>query len=46
MQVLHGFSTEEDAQAYLATQLFTDDVVGELKDLLEADPEVSIYGVA
>ena len=44
--VLHRFSSEEDARAYLATQLFTDDVVGELKGLLEAEPEVSIYGVA
>ena len=46
VQVLHGFSTEEEAQAYLGTELFSNDVVGELKGLLEADPEVRIYSVA
>ena len=46
VQVLHGFSSEENAQAYLATDLFVNDVVGELKSLLEADPEVRIYSVA
>lgn len=46
VQVLHGFSSEENARAYLVTKLFTDDVVGELKSLLEADPEVRIYSVA
>ena len=45
VQVLHGFSSEENAQAYLGTNLFTDDVVGELKSLLEADPEIRIYSV-
>ena len=46
VQVLHGFASEENAQAYLATELFSHDVVGELKSLLEADPEVHIYSVA
>ena len=46
VQVLHGFSSEENAQAYLASDLFANDVVGELKSLLEADPEVRIYSVA
>ena len=46
VQVLHGFSSEENAQACLGTNLFTDDVVGELKSLLEADLEVRIYSVA
>ncbi len=45
VQVLHGFSSEEDAQAYLATELFSNDIVGELKPLLEADPEVRVYSV-
>lgn len=45
-QVLHGFPSEENAQACLGTNLFTDDVVGELKSLLEADLEVRIYSVA
>ncbi len=43
VQVLHGFASEENARAYLTTEIFTNDVVGELKPLLEADPEVRIY---
>ena len=46
VQVLHGFSSEKNAHAYLATELFSNDVVGELKGLLDADPEVHIYSVA
>ncbi len=46
VQVLHGFASEENAQAYLATELFANDVVGELKSLLETDPEVRIYSDA
>ncbi len=46
VQVLHGFSSEENARAYLTTEIFNNDVVGELKSLLEADPEVHIYSVA
>ncbi len=46
VQVLHGFSSEKNAQAYLETELFSNDVVGELKSLLEAAPEVHIYSVA
>ncbi len=46
VQVLHGFSSEDDARAYLSTEIFSNDVVGELKSLLEADPEIRIYSVA
>lgn len=46
VQVLHGFDTVENAQAYLQTQLFTADVVGALSPLLSAPPEVRIYQVA
>jgi len=46
VQVLHGFATEENAQAYLTTDIFSNDVVGQLKPLLEADPEIHIYSVA
>ncbi len=46
VQVLHGFASEENARAYLTTELFSNDVGGELKPLLEADPEVHIYSVA
>ncbi len=46
VQVLHGFASEENARAYLTTEIFSNDVGGELKSLLEADPEVRIYSVA
>ena len=46
VQVLHGFTSEEDARAYLTTEIFSHDVVSELKPLLEADPEIRIYSVA
>ncbi len=43
VQVLHGFSNKEAAEAYLETDMFGNDVVGELGPLLDADPEVRIY---
>lgn len=46
VQVLHGFDNTENATAYLSSDLFTQDVVGELGTLLAADPEVRIYDVA
>ena len=46
VQVMNGFASEENARSYLTTELFTKDIVGELKPLLEADPEVHIYSVA
>ncbi|MBL4688262.1 MAG: hypothetical protein JKY37_26985 [Nannocystaceae bacterium] len=46
VQVLHGFATEQQAEAYLGTDMFSNDVVGELKNLLDAAPEVRIYSVA
>ena len=45
VQVLHGFDSEENAQNYLISDLFTNDVVTELKPLLSANPEVKIYSV-
>lgn len=45
VQVLHGFDTLENAQAYLKSPLFNNDVVVKLKPLLEADPEVRVYTV-
>ncbi|MFV5998919.1 hypothetical protein ACNPQM_43065 [Streptomyces sp. NPDC056231] len=42
-EVLHGFQTVADAKAYLASDLFTRDVVGGLSLLLEAAPEVRLY---
>ncbi|GAB3569284.1 hypothetical protein [Spelaeicoccus albus] len=46
VQVLHGFDTCDNAQAYLSSELFTNDVVRELLPLLQADPEIRIYDVA
>lgn len=46
VQVLHGFDTQENASAYLQSALFTADVVGGLKPLLDADPDVRIYQIA
>lgn len=43
VQVLHGFDTIENAQSYLRSKMFTDDVVTGLKPLLENDPDVRIY---
>lgn len=43
VQVLHGFTTAEKAQAYLKSDLFNKDVVRELGPLLAADPEVRVY---
>ena len=43
VQVLHGFSSVEAAEAYLKSDIFSNDVVSELGPLLGADPEVRIY---
>jgi hypothetical protein len=46
VQVLHGFETVEQANAYLTSDLFTNDVVNGLAPLLEGDPEVRVYAMA
>ena len=43
VQVLHGFATRKQAEAYLNSDFFKNDVVIGLKPLLKADPEVRIY---
>ena len=43
VQVLHGFDTEENANAYLQSELFTTDVVGGLKPLLDDAADVRVY---
>lgn len=43
VQVLHGFASRKQAEAYLNSNLFNKDVVVNLKPLLKADPEVRIY---
>lgn len=46
VQVLHGFDSVENAQAYLSSELFKNDVFVGLQPLWDADPEVKIYNVA
>jgi len=43
VQVLHGFASRVAAENYLASALFANDVVRELKPYLLADPEIRIY---
>jgi hypothetical protein len=46
VEVLHGFNTAEQANAYLKSRLFSSDVVGAVKPLLEAEPDIRIYKAA
>ena len=46
VQVLHGFDSVTHANDYLASDLFTSDVVRDLGPLLQADPEVRVFDVA
>ena len=46
VQVLHGFTSLEQANTYLTSKLFENDVVRELKPFLAASPEVKVYSVA
>jgi antibiotic biosynthesis monooxygenase len=46
VQVLHGFESKANAEAYLKTPLFERDVVGALAPLLDAPPDVRVYAVA
>jgi hypothetical protein len=46
VQVLHGFESDRDSSAYLASALFTDDVVNALKPLLQRAPDIRIYATA
>lgn len=45
-QVLHGFDSVENAQAYLQSDLFNQDVVAGLAPLLAAAPDVRVYTIA
>jgi hypothetical protein len=45
VQVLHGFASVADANAYLSSDLFTNDVAKALTLYLDAEPEVRIYDV-
>jgi hypothetical protein len=46
VQVLRGFNSVDQAKAYLASELFTGDVVGELGPLLQASPDIRVFDVA
>lgn len=43
VQVIHGFETLNDAESYLQSELFTNDVVIELKPLFTVAPDIRIY---
>lgn len=43
VQVLHGFTSVDEANDYLNNELFTRDIVGGLSPLLAASPEIRIY---
>ena len=45
VQVLHGFSSVAEAEGYLHSDFFNQDVVVELKPFFQAAPEVCIYSV-
>ncbi len=45
VQVLHGFSNVQSANAYLESALFKQDVVVALSPYLNAEPEVRVYEV-
>ena len=45
VQVLHGFKTVAQAQAYLSSPLFTQDVVAGLKPYLNSAPDVRIFDI-
>jgi hypothetical protein len=46
VQVLHEFSSVAEANAYLRSDLFAQDVVSALTPLLSGDPEIRIYEAA
>lgn len=45
VQVLHGFDCVENAQAYINSDMFKNDVFVGLKPLWNTDPVVKIYSV-
>lgn len=46
VQVLHGFASLTDAEDYLKSELFNQDVVKGLAPYLDAEPEIRIYDLA
>lgn len=45
VQVLHGFTSVAEAEGYLKSDLFNQDVVVELKPFFQAAPDIKIYSV-
>jgi hypothetical protein len=45
IQVLHVFDSKKNAEAYLQSDLFTNDVFVGLKDLWNGTPDVRIYSL-
>ncbi len=45
VQVLLGFAAKGDAEGYLESKLFNEDIVTDLKPYLKADPEIRIYEI-
>ncbi len=43
VQVLNGFTSKAEAEAYLKTDFFEKDIVGELSPLLDAAPDIRVY---
>ncbi|RKD90413.1 hypothetical protein [Mangrovibacterium diazotrophicum] len=46
IQVLHSFNTIENAQEYLLSNLFNDEVVVALKSVIKNNLNIKIYAVA
>ncbi|CAM3665002.1 hypothetical protein [Sphingobacterium prati] len=45
IQLLHDFDTADDAQAFLSTELYNNDMLATLKSLVVDTPDVRIYTV-
>jgi hypothetical protein len=45
VQVLHGFDSTQSAQAYLLSDLFTQDVVVGLQPYVKGAPDIKVYQV-
>ena len=46
VQLLYGFDTFEDAEAFLSTELYNNIILPALKPLISNNPEIKIYNVA
>jgi len=46
IQLLYGFDTFEDAEAFLSTELYNNVILVALKPLISNNPDIKIYNVA